>query len=322
MPDGEKWIGLVMHKTVGVWLTLATMVVLAGGAPAGAQTKLVIGYTSLGDVGTNFVAKEEGFFAKRNLDVDLKALRGGSVIVPGLVVGEIQIGTLAPPVFLQAVDGGIDLTALTGLSVLTTGMKSAAVVARTGLEIKSPADLLGKRTGVSGIGSISEVLYREWLRQKGIDSKKMTFVEVPFPSMRDLLRSGRVDVIIIPDPLLSQIVSSGIGYVVAYFFGELPDGATQMINASTRAWAQHNPGTVANYKMAIDEASAFIAKNGDRTKTIIAKYLNLPEAVVRDSELPRFVASIDPAQMQWWIDVLSRQDMLRTKLDPAQLIAK
>ena len=61
---------------------------------------------------------------------------------------------------------------------------------------------------------------------------------------------------------------------------------------------------------------------GDRTKGIIAKYLNLPEAVVRDSELPRFVATLDPAQMQWWIDVLSRQDMLRTKLDPVQLIAK
>ena len=311
-----------MHKTIAAWLTLATIVLVVCGARADAQTKLVIGYTSLGDVGTNFVAKEEGFFANHKLDVELKALRGGSVIVPGLVVGEIQIGTLAPPVFLQAVDGGIDLTALTGLSVLTTGMKSAAVVARAGLDIKSPADLIGKRTGVSGIGSISEVLYREWLRQNGIDAKKMTFIEVPFPSMRDLLRSGRVDVIIIPDPLLSQIVSSGIGYVVAYFFGELPDGATQMINASTRAWAQHNPGAVANYKMAIDEASAFIAKNGDRTKTIIAKYLNLPEAVVRDSELPRFVASIDPAQMQWWIDVLSRQDMLRTKLDPAQLIAK
>jgi NitT/TauT family transport system substrate-binding protein len=311
-----------MHKTLGVWLTLATMVVLACGAQASAQTKLVIGYTSLGDVGANFVAKEEGIFAKRNLDVELKALRGGSVIVPGLVVGEIQIGTLTPPVFLQAVDGGIDLTALTGLSVLTKGMKSAAVVARTGLDIKSQADLVGRRTGVSGIGSISEVLYREWLRQNGIDSKKMTFVEVPFPSMRDLLRSGRVDVIIIPDPLLSQIVSSGIGYVVAYFFGELPDGATQMINASTRVWAQSNPGVVANYKAAIEEASAFITQNGDRTKAIIAKYLNLPEAVVRDAELPRFVATIDPAEMRWWIDVLSRQDMLRTKLDPVQLIAK
>ncbi len=128
--------------------------------------------------------------------------------------------------------------------------------------------------------------------------------------------------IIIPDPLLSQIVSGGVGYVVAYFFGELPDGASQMINASTRAWAQTNPGAVANYRAAIEEASAFIAKNGDRTKAIIAKYLNLPEAVVRDSELPRFVATIDPAQMQWWVEVLSRQDLLRSKLEPAQLIAK
>ena len=52
---------------------------------------------------------------------------------------------------------------------------------------------------------------------------------------------------------------------------------------------------------------------------------NFPEwyqAVVRDAELPRFVATVDPAEMQWWIDVLSRQDMLRTKLDPVQLIAK
>ena len=302
-----------------LFLLAGVLVLAAHGGHADAQTKVVIGYTSLSDVGSNFVAKDQNFFAKHDLDVELKALRGGSVIVPGLVVGEIQIGTLAPPVFLQAVDGGIELAALTGLSVLTRGMKSAAVVARTGVEIKSPQDLVGKRTGVSGIGSISEVLYREWLREQGVDSKKITFVEVPFPSMRDLLRSGRVDVIIIPDPLLSQVVSAGIGYVVSYFFGELPEGAMQMINASTRAWAEKNPGVVAAYQRAIAEANAFIAANPDAAKDIIAKYLNLPEAVVRSSELPRFVTTLDPAQMQWWIDVLSRQDMLRTKLDPAKL---
>ena len=302
-----------------LFLLAGVLVLAAHGGHADAQTKVVIGYTSLSDVGSNFVAKDQNFFAKHDLDVELKALRGGSVIVPGLVVGEIQIGTLAPPVFLQAVDGGIELAALTGLSVLTRGMKSAAVVARTGVEIKSPQDLVGKRTGVSGIGSISEVLYREWLRQQGVDSKKITFVEVPFPSMRDLLRSGRVDVIIIPDPLLSQVVSAGIGYVVSYFFGELPEGAMQMINASTRAWAEKNPGVVVAYQRAIAEANAFIAANPDAAKDIIAKYLNLPEAVVRSSELPRFVTTLDPAQMQWWIDVLSRQDMLRTKLDPAKL---
>ena len=302
-----------------LFLLAGALVLAALGGHADAQTKVVIGYTSLSDVGSNFVAKDQNFFAKHDLDVELKALRGGSVIVPGLVVGEIQIGTLAPPVFLQAVDGGIELAALTGLSVLTRGMKSAAVGARTGVEIKSPQDLVGKRTGESGIGSISEVLYREWLREQGVDSKKITFVEVPFPSMRDLLRSGRVDVIIIPDPLLSQVVSAGIGYVVSYFFGELPEGAMQMINASTRAWAEKNPDAVAAYQRAIAEANAFIAANPDAAKDIIAKYLNLPEAVVRSSELPRFVTTVDPAQMQWWIDVLSRQDMLRTKLDPAKL---
>jgi len=302
-----------------LFLLAGALVLAALGGHADAQTKVVIGYTSLSDVGSNFVAKDQNFFAKHDLDVELKALRGGSVIVPGLVVGEIQIGTLAPPVFLQAVDGGIELAALTGLSVLTRGMKSAAVVARTGVEIKSPQDLVGKRTGVSGIGSISEVLYREWLREQGVDSKKITFVEVPFPSMRDLLRSGRVDVIIIPDPLLSQVVSAGIGYVVSYFFGELPEGAMQMINASTRAWAEKNPGVVAAYQRAIAQANAFISANPDAAKDTIAKYLNLPETVVRSSELPRFVTTLDPAQMQWWIDVLSRQDMLRTKLDPAKL---
>ena len=302
-----------------LFLLAGALVLAALGGHADAQTKVAIGYTSLSDVGSNFVAKDQNFFAKHDLDVELKALRGGSVIVPGLVVGEIQIGTLAPPVFLQAIDGGIELAALTGLSVLTRGMKSAAVVARTGVEIKSPQDLVGKRTGVSGIGSISEVLYREWLHEQGVDSKKITFVEVPFPSMRDLLRSGRVDVIIIPDPLLSQVVSAGIGYVVSYFFGELPEGAMQMINASTRAWAEKNPGVVAAYQRAIAEANAFIAANPDAAKDIIAKYLNLPEAVVRSSELPRFVTTLDPAQMQWWIDVLSRQDMLRTKIDPAKL---
>jgi ABC-type nitrate/sulfonate/bicarbonate transport system substrate-binding protein len=72
----------------------------------------------------------------------------------------------------------------------------------------------------------------------------------------------------------------------------LPDGASQMINASTRAWAQNNPGVVEAYRAAIGQASSFIASNSDKAKDIIAKYLNLPEAVVRASELPRFVAAL------------------------------
>src|SRR5262249_11412213 len=56
-----------------------------------------------------WVAKEEGFFARHGLDVELVNIPGADLIVSSLVSGEVPISGLAAPALVNAVLGGADL---------------------------------------------------------------------------------------------------------------------------------------------------------------------------------------------------------------------
>jgi NitT/TauT family transport system substrate-binding protein len=305
-------------RTTRTALALMLAVALAQGAAA--ETKVRIGFTGLSDIVPVFAAKEEGFFARRGIDAELLLLNNGAVITAGLAAGSIDLGTLAPPVFLQAVDGGIELVALTGLGVLTHDMKAAGVVARTGSGIKNAEDFVGKRVAISGIGSISQVLFREWLAQRRIAAQKVIFVEVPYANMPDVLKSGNVDAVIIPEPQLSRIVNAGTGYVASYYFGEAAEGTVAMLTAARRDWAEKNPAAVKGIQEAIAEAGDFVRANPGKARDTIGKYLKLPPAMVQDTELPSLEPALTAAKLQWWLDVMDGQGMLRTKIAAAPLL--
>ena len=89
-------------------------------------------------------------------------------IPPAIASDSIQIGGPTSPVFLQAVDGGLDLVAVAGASVMDPEeSKTIAAVARTGVSIKEPKDFIGKKVGAPGIGAFLHVLFRKWLIEKG-----------------------------------------------------------------------------------------------------------------------------------------------------------
>jgi NitT/TauT family transport system substrate-binding protein len=299
-------------------LVVAIAITVAHGAAA--QTKVKFGFTGLSDIVPVFAAKEEGFFARHGIDAELQLLNNGAVITAGLAGGSIDVGTLAPPVFLQAVDGGIELVALTGLGILTHDMKAAGVVARTGSDIRKAEDFVGKRVAVSGIGSISQVLFREWLAQHKVSAQKVNFVEVSYANMPDVLKSGNIDAVIIPEPQLSRIVNVGTGYVASYYFGEAAQGTVSMLTASRRDWADKNRAAVKGIQEAIAEADDFVRANPDKAREYIGKYLKLPPAVVQDTELPVLEPVLAAAKLQWWLDVMDRQGMLRTKIAAAPLL--
>ena len=112
-----------------------------------------VGYTASADFFPLFIAREEGFFAKRGLDVEPVLLTLNSVIPQALMANSLQIGGATPSVFLQAVDGGIDLVAIAGDTVTgPTVKKNTGVLARPEVAIRRPQDFIGRTVGVPGSG--------------------------------------------------------------------------------------------------------------------------------------------------------------------------
>ena len=153
--------------------------------------KLKIACTATSDCASAMVARDEGIFAKNGIDADVMLIAINTNIPPAIVSNSIQIGGPTATVFLQAVDGGLDLVAIDGASVMDpTQARLIAAVARTGVVIKEPKDFVGKKVGAPGIGAFLHVLFRKWLIEKGVDPKSVNFVEVTFPTMNDALKSG------------------------------------------------------------------------------------------------------------------------------------
>ncbi|HVL35438.1 MAG TPA: ABC transporter substrate-binding protein, partial [Burkholderiales bacterium] len=86
---------------------LAAAALLALAQPVAAQTRITLGYTGANAFVAAFVAKDQGFFAKRGLDVTLQLVPVGSTIAAAMAGNTIQVGTLTPPAFLLAYEGGI-----------------------------------------------------------------------------------------------------------------------------------------------------------------------------------------------------------------------
>ena len=293
-------------------------------ARAQATTKIVLGYTAVTDFASAFVAAEQGYFSKRKLDVELKFIPLNSTIPAALQSDSLQIGGPTPSVFLQAVDGGLDLVVVAGAGVTSQSITGFGVVARSGSNIKTPQDFVGRRVGVPGLGAFLQVTFRAWLKANGVDYKKVNFVEAPFPQHADMLRGGTVDAVVTADPFMARITDSGAGYVASYYSTFLPEGNPTIVYAATRSWAKAHAGAVKGFRESIVDGASFIKdpKNDAAVRTAIGKYIKLPPEVLAKAQISPPGPIVTEKQLAYWVGLMKDQDMLKGSPDLATLIVK
>ncbi|CAN7152151.1 ABC transporter substrate-binding protein [Variovorax paradoxus] len=298
----------------------------AAALPSRAQSnpKIVFGYTAVSDFASVFVAAEEGYFKKRNLDVELKFIPLNSTIPAALQSDSLQIGGPTPSVFLQAVDGGLDLVLVAGGGLTSKTITGFGLVARAGSGIKGPQDCVGKKIGVPGLGAFLHVTFRAWLKESGVDYRKVNFVEASFPQHADLLRGGSVDAVVSADPFMSRITESGAGYVASYYSTFLPENNQTIVHAAKREWVAKNPGAARAFRESLVEAAAFMQqpRNDATVRAAIGKYIKLPPEVLAKIQISPPGATVSEKQLGYWVGLMKDQDMLKTSIDVAKLIAK
>lgn len=299
---------------------------LATALPSWAQTntKIVFGYTAVTDFTSVFVAAEQGYFKKRNLDVELKFIPLNSTIPAAIQSDSLQIGGPTPSVFLQSVDGGLDHVVVAGGGVTSKTITGFGLVARAGAGIKTPQDCVGKKIGVPGLGAFLHVTFRAWLKENKVDYKKVNFVEASFPQHGDLLRGGSVDAVVTADPFMSRITDSGVGYVASYYSTFLSEGNPTIIHTAKREWVEKNPAAARAFREAVIEGAAFMAKpaNNDKVRLDIGKYIKLPPEVIAKVQISPPGPVVTEKQLKYWVALMKDQEMLKTEPAVSKLIFK
>ena len=132
------------------FLALAGVAAMLAMGSAQAQTKIQIGCTATSDCASAMVAVDEGIFRKHGLDAEMVLIGINSNIPAAILSNSIQIGGPTSTVFLQAVDGGLDLVAVAGASVMNpSSNENIAAFVRNGVTIKEPRDFAGKKAHAS-----------------------------------------------------------------------------------------------------------------------------------------------------------------------------
>jgi len=156
-------------RRIGFLILTIMVLALAGVSLAHAQnrTKIVVGYASMSSVVTTlWVAQEKGFFTKNGLDVQTIFIPGSPTLIATLNTGDVQLGYTGGTATLGAAVGGLDLKIVASFG----NFVQTDLVVRP--EIKTAADLKGKRIGVTSIGGTGWMSAMLGLEQIGLNPER------------------------------------------------------------------------------------------------------------------------------------------------------
>lgn len=181
-----------MNRYSSITLMAAFCALLSAQPPASAQELRRIHYGTSISIShlPVWVAKDAGFFAKKVLNVEPVQIRGGALITMGIMSGQLQFsGAGAESVVAARIEGG-DVVLL----ACPSNLEPIYLITRP--EIKSPAELKGKSSAVTRLGSSTHFYLRAALRNVGLDSEKdITILQLGAgPEMATALESGRIAV--------------------------------------------------------------------------------------------------------------------------------
>jgi NitT/TauT family transport system substrate-binding protein len=134
------------HRFLSV-LAFAVLTLSAFELQAQSRPKIVVGYASMSSVATTlWVAQEKGFFAKNGLDVQSVFIPGSPTLIASINTGDVHMAYTGGTATLGAAVGGLDMKII---AAFANFIQNDLVVRP---EIKTAADMKGKRIGVTSIG--------------------------------------------------------------------------------------------------------------------------------------------------------------------------
>jgi NitT/TauT family transport system substrate-binding protein len=114
-----------------------------------------------------WIADKEGFFKKNGIEAKILKLAGGTQGAQAMLSGGIDIGYTDPTSMVAAIAGGAQLTEIMAI----TNIMPYYLVGSA--DVKTVADLKGKRVGSSGLGlSASRLALLVALNKLGLDPKR------------------------------------------------------------------------------------------------------------------------------------------------------
>jgi len=249
---------------------LAAALLLAAACVAHAQQKIVFGLVSPPNVshGPLYIAKELGYWAEENIDVDVVVFNGTAVLLPQIVGKRVTVGFPNPdPLIVSRQPGRDPLPLKFFFNFIRENVWEFAVLADS--PAKTLADLKGRKIGVGALTFGNIPLTRAMFREMGIEvGKDLELVPTGLGAPAFLaLREKRVDALNLFDTLHTTLELQG----TAIRRLKMPQKYLDLFSNSLIAHAdviQSNPALLASFGRVI--AKGMVACNVNRPACVQA----------------------------------------------------
>ena len=217
-----------------------------------------------------YIAIENGYFEDEGLDIEQVTVDAAHVS-EAIGADQVDVGMGLIGKLLQPLENGLPIKFTTGIH---TGCTKLLVPGDS--DIKSIADLKGKKIGVPGLADAATVVSKRSLSAAGIGVTDQNMeVEFSVYSRNDLaqaLQNGAVDAIALGDPAAS-IAEEQYGLTALIDTATDPEYKDEYCCAAfvTSKLAEENPKAAAAFTRAVQKASQWVQENPDETAKIITE---------------------------------------------------
>jgi NitT/TauT family transport system substrate-binding protein len=230
----------VIRLSVG-WFILAALFLNALADSVFAQQMKRLRYgTTISTVNLPvWVAKESRLFAKHGLDPEVIMIQAGALTTLAIISGELQFsGAGAASVLAARIKGG-------DIALVACPAESDLVYLMARPEIKSAAELKGKSSAVTRLGSTTHFYLRSALKYAGLNPEKDLTILQLGTEYAAALETGRIAAAALPFDLALPYLQRGWPVLLDLSKTDFVYPASCVV--SSRSFVKDNPDTVERF---------------------------------------------------------------------------
>jgi ABC-type nitrate/sulfonate/bicarbonate transport system substrate-binding protein len=267
-------IGIILTAVLGLAVFLRTG--CQQQKQAGPPEKITIAHVNNFNGVLVQIAFTNGYFAQEGLEATPQPHAFGKLALQSVIEGKADIATVGDTPIVFAVIGGQKITIL---ATIQTSNKNEAIIARRDRGIARPADLQGKKIGLT-VGTTGDFFVESFLPAHGVDKKNVKIINLTPDEMAAALSTGKVDAAAIWNPTLIQLQKQ-LGSNGIMFFSESLYTETFCVVAA-QEYAKNNPVAMEKVLRAILQAETFVREHPEESRRLVAEFSKTDKTILNE----------------------------------------
>jgi ABC-type nitrate/sulfonate/bicarbonate transport system substrate-binding protein len=233
---------------------------------------LRIAYSAIsGAMSSLWVAQEGGYFKREGLDTELLYIGGGSLLIQAMLSGDVPFAYGPSVPVINASLRGADLILIgnTGNSLVFSVMSRP--------EIKQPAQLKGKKVGVTRLGGSTDWALDAALKHWGIDRGQITVIQTGgMPEGWAGLTAGSLDAVVLSPPSNFRAAKAGMHELADV--GQLKITFPNTPLSTTRSFIRADRDGVLRFLRGFTQGLQRLRADKEFSMKVLSKYTKVTDA--------------------------------------------